>query len=119
MSEKQTEKVVPDLFSPWTELPAAGAEAWSKAMSDVVNSESFARAMGEYVESALEASMLLRRQAEAAMEMYLKQMNLSSRQDVIGLAERLTRLEMRLDDLDAKTDEVLDRLKAIQEASVA
>jgi polyhydroxyalkanoate synthesis regulator phasin len=39
-------------------------------------------------------------------------MSLPTRKDMLGLAERLTNLEMRLDDLEAKLDEVLDLLKS-------
>jgi polyhydroxyalkanoate synthesis regulator phasin len=46
------------------------------------------------------------------MEQYLQQMSLPTRKEVVSLAERLTKIEMRLDDLDAKLDEVLDHLKA-------
>jgi hypothetical protein len=46
------------------------------------------------------------------MEQSLQQMSLPTRKDVLGLAGRLTNLEMRLDDMEAKLDEVLDLLKA-------
>ena len=46
------------------------------------------------------------------MEQYLQQMNLPTRTEVISMAERLTKIEMAMDDLDAKLDEVLDLLKA-------
>jgi hypothetical protein len=39
-------------------------------------------------------------------------MNLPTRKEVISMAERLTKIEMAMDDLDAKLDEVLDRLPA-------
>ena len=37
----------------------------------------------------------------------LTKLNMPTRPDVIGLAERLTNIEMRLDDLEAKLDEGL------------
>ena len=45
------------------------------------------------------------------MEQYLQQMNLPTRKEVITMSERLTKLEMAMDDLDAKLDEILDILK--------
>jgi hypothetical protein len=47
------------------------------------------------------------------MEQYLTQMNLPTQKDVIGVAERLTNIEMRIDDIEAKVDEVLDSLKQL------
>jgi len=44
----------------------------------------------------------------------LQQMSLPSRKEVLNLAERLTHIEMRLDDMDAKLDEVLDHLQALR-----
>ena len=42
------------------------------------------------------------------MMMALEQFSLPSRQQVVALAERFTNLEMRLDDLDAKLDRIVD-----------
>jgi hypothetical protein len=46
------------------------------------------------------------------MEQYLRQMSLPTRSEVLSLAERITRMEMTLDDIEAKMDEALDLLKA-------
>jgi hypothetical protein len=40
------------------------------------------------------------------MAQSLRQLNMPTREDFVGLAERLTHIEMRLDDLDAKLDEM-------------
>jgi polyhydroxyalkanoate synthesis regulator phasin len=45
------------------------------------------------------------------MEQYLQQMSLPTQSEVVSLAERLTTIEMRLDDMDEKLDEILDQLK--------
>ena len=39
-------------------------------------------------------------------------MSLPTRSQVIGLAERMTNLEIALDDLNAKVDELLDQMKS-------
>jgi hypothetical protein len=44
-------------------------------------------------------------------EQYLQQMSLPTRSQVISLAERLTNVEMAIQDLDEKLDELLDRVK--------
>jgi hypothetical protein len=42
----------------------------------------------------------------------LQELNLPSRADFASFSERLTNIEMRLDDLDAKLDEVLSKRAA-------
>jgi BMFP domain-containing protein YqiC len=69
--------------------------------------------MGQQLESSLDALTLVRRQVNELMEQYLQSMSLPTRGEVLSLAERLVKIEMRLDDLDAKLDEALDYLKAL------
>jgi polyhydroxyalkanoate synthesis regulator phasin len=80
-------------------------------MSDAVASKGFAESMGQQLEGALEAAAMMRQQMGGVMQQVLQQMSLPTRQDVIRLAERLTNLEMRLDDVEARTDEILDLLR--------
>jgi hypothetical protein len=47
------------------------------------------------------------------MEAYLAQANMPSRAEVISLAQRLTSVEMRLDDMDARLDEILGAVRAL------
>ncbi len=107
-----------DEFDPlafWKQFQTAGMNVWTKAMNDVVASEDFAQNMGRYLETYL-AAALPQQQLMKQVDQYLQQMNLPSRPDLLSVAERLTHLEMRVDDLDTKLDEVLDRLQAIQES---
>jgi polyhydroxyalkanoate synthesis regulator phasin len=83
-------------------------------MSEAVVSEEFAKTMGRYLEGYMEAVIPQQQLIKQAMEQQLQQMNVPSRPEILTLAERLTHLEMRVDDLDAKMDEILDRLEAIQ-----
>ena len=53
----------------------------------------------------LTTSAPFRKVIEAAMTQVLANLNMPTRDDVTRLAERLTNIEMRLDDLDAKLDE--------------
>jgi hypothetical protein len=85
-------------------LRDAGLEQWSKAMTDFVHSEAYARANGEFLEAWVGAAAPVREAMQAAIVRALAEWNLPSRDDVTRLAERLTRIEMRLDDLDAKLD---------------
>jgi len=105
-----------DPFAPWKQFQGPMMDAWSKMMSAAVATEDFARVMGEYLDNYFEASAPMRKQFEAAMEKYQEGMNMPSRKEVIQLAERLTNIEMRLDDLEAKADQILDILKTMQGA---
>lgn len=114
MSKDKAEKRGSDPTAPWMEFFDTWTKAWADTMSETVASKSFAESMGQQMESSLDALTLVRRQVSELMEQYLQQMNLPTRGEVLSLAERLTRIEMRVDDLDAKADEILDLLKAIQ-----
>jgi polyhydroxyalkanoate synthesis regulator phasin len=107
----QTGKPAIDPFAQMFQFYDAFAKSWAGVMSEAVASKSFAESMGRQMESGLDAMALLRRQMGDFMEQYLQQMSLPTRKEVINLAERVTNLEMALDDIDAKLDEVLDLLK--------
>jgi hypothetical protein len=114
MSEETSDKAGVDPFSQWISFWDDWAKSWSSAMSDTVTSKSFVDSMGHQMESGLDTLALVRRQMRGMMDQYLRQMSLPTRDEVIGLAERLTRIEMAMDDLDAKLDQVLDRLEALR-----
>lgn len=111
MAEDKSKGTVTDPFSPLVEFYDNWTKSWSGAMSEMVASKSFADSMSKQVESNLEALAMVRRQVDGIMEQYLQQMNLPSRKEVISLAERLTKIEMAVDDLDAKMDQIIDLLK--------
>jgi hypothetical protein len=88
----------------------AFSKTWSDAMSKAVSSKSFAESMGRQIETGLDTMMLMRRQMGDLTEQYLQQLSLPTRNDFINLSGRLTNLEMAIDDINAKLDELLQRL---------
>lgn len=116
MSDKTQGQTDFDPLAMWKEWQTASLNAWAKTMSETVAGEDFAQSMGQSLTDYLETTTPIREQVEKTIEQYLQQMNMPSRQEVVSIAERLTHLEMRVDDLDAKVDDVLDILKAIQKA---
>jgi hypothetical protein len=88
------------------EMRTAGMDAWSKMMIQFVNTEAYARANGEMLDAWLATSTPFREALESAMTHALAKLNLPSRAEFISLAERLTHVELRLDDMDAKLDEI-------------
>ena len=102
-----------DPFSFWRTTQNASLEAWSKAMIELVNTEAYAEATGRILDSYLTASVPMRKAVEQAMAQVLGQVNMPTRAEVLSLAERMTNIEMRLDDLDARFDEMQRMLKQI------
>jgi hypothetical protein len=82
-------------------------DAWSKMMIQVVNTDAYAKATAAMLDAWLGSSLPFRKALESALTQALAAANVPSRADVISMAERLTHIEMRLDDLEAKVDEAL------------
>jgi polyhydroxyalkanoic acid synthase PhaR subunit len=104
MSTK-TEEQAFDPFGAWKNMRDAGMDAWSKMMIQLVNSEPYVQASSVMLDTWLTTSAPFRRAIETAMTQALTQLNMPTRSDVIGLAERLTNIEMRLDNLEAALEE--------------
>ncbi len=81
-------------------------DAWAKAMVETVNTDAYAQTTGMMLDTYLSASSPFREAVEKAMLRVLEQLSMPSRADFIGLAERATNIEMRLDDMDAKLDRI-------------
>jgi hypothetical protein len=109
MPEKSEESKVRDPFQAWRAWRDAGMEAWSKVMLEVVRNEEFARTSGTLLNTWLTASAPAREVLQSLMAAALEQCQMPPRAEVIRLAERLTKIEMRLDDLDAKLDGAIRR----------
>ena len=105
MSQKAENSNPLDPTGMFKNMRDAGMDAWSKMMIQMVNSESYAQATGTMLDAWLTGSAPLRKAVESTMTQVLTQLNMPTRSDVIGLGERLTHIEMRLDDLEAKLDE--------------
>src|SRR5262249_11160067 len=105
MSEKN------DTFNPFDptglfqEMRSNGMDAWSKMMIQLVNTEAYAKATGVMLDAWLRSSVPFRKATETVMTQVLTAANMPTRADVIALAERLTNIERRLDDLEAKLEE--------------
>ena len=111
MSDKGNGDKPYDPFEAWRELRDANMDAWAKMMIEAVNTDAYAKATGVMLDNYLTASRPFREMLEKNMPRTLEQLNLPSREDFVSLAHRLTNIEMRLDDLDAKLDRVLAKGK--------
>ena len=84
----------------------ASMDSWSKMMIQLVNTEAYAKATGAFLDSWLTASAPFRKEMESIMTQVLTNCRLPTLANFISLADRLTNIEMRLDDLDAKFEEI-------------
>jgi hypothetical protein len=89
----------------------AGMENWSKMMAGLVHSDAYAQANGAMLDALLSSSAPFRKSLETVMAQALANLSMPSRDEVARLAERLTNVEMRLDDMDAKLDLLLARVQ--------
>ena len=96
-----------DPMEPWRGVRDVYLDAWGKTMVDMVNSEAYAQATGAVLDSYLTVSAPFREAIEKAMLKTLEQLAMPTRADVVSMAERMTNIEMRLDDLDAKLHGIL------------
>lgn len=94
-------------------------DSMAKAMVEAVNTEGYAEATGAMLNNSLAMTAPYREAVEKSMVQALQQLSLPSRQDIVALAERLTNLEMRLDDMDATLDRIEKQTRAVQPAGQA
>ena len=95
-----------DPMEPWRGMRDAYLDAWAKSMIDMVNTEAYAQATGTMLDTYLSISAPFREAIEKSMLKALEQLSMPSRADVASIAERMTNIEMRLDDMDAKLDNI-------------
>ena len=108
-----------DPMDPWRGMRDAYLDVWAKTMVEAVNSEAYAQASGAILDSYLTASSPFREAVEKTMLKVLEQMSMPSRADFVSLAERMTNVEMRLDDMDAKLDRILQQVSPAAPAAQA
>jgi hypothetical protein len=117
MMNAATENKPLDPMEPWREMRDVYLDAWSKTMVDMVNREDYAQASGAMLDTYLTVSIPFREVVEKAMLKTLEQLAMPSRADVISIADRMTNIEMRLDDMDAKLDKALARVAPLGTSS--
>jgi hypothetical protein len=96
----------------WKSMRDTSLDSWSKMMIDTVNSDEYSRTTGQWLDTYLTLSQPFRRIIDLMMTQVLTGLNMPMRSDVTSLAERLTNIETRLDDQDAKLDDILSAIEA-------
>jgi len=95
-----------DPMAAYREMRDTYMDAWAKTMAEAVKTEAYAKATGTMLDTYLSASSPFREIMEKTMLQTLQQLSMPSRADFISLAERLANVEMKLDDMDAKLDQI-------------
>lgn len=114
---KQPETPNPfDLYENWRTMRDTSLEAWSKVMIDWVNSEPYSYAASQLLDNYLVVSQPFLHAVETIMTQLLARLNIPMRSDVTGLAERLTNLEIRMDDMDVRLDAIQQAISEGKEA---
>lgn len=78
----------------------------AKVVISITGTHLYHRLNAAIARPTLLVTALLRAQREAAMSSLLAQLNMPSREEVLALSQRLTRIEMVLDDLGAGVDQL-------------
>jgi cobyrinic acid a,c-diamide synthase len=102
-----------DSFEAFRGMRDAYLDAMSKVMINAVNSDEYAQASGAMLNGALTLSAPFRQALDKSMVMALQQLSLPSRQEVAALAQRFANMEMRLDDMDAKLDRIVNLASSV------
>jgi hypothetical protein len=97
----------------WKSMRDTSLDSWSKMMIDTVSSDEYSRTSSQWLDTYLTLSQPFRRVIDLMMTQVLTNLNMPMRTDVTSLAERLTNIETRLDDQDAKLDDILSAIKAV------
>ena len=106
-----------DPFEAFRGMRDSYLDAMSKVMINAVNSEEYAQATGAMLNSSLVASAPFRESLDKATASALQQASMPSRQEVAALAGRFTNIEMRLDDMEAKLDRIVQLCSMAKPAS--
>lgn len=108
-----------DPFGQWKSLRDATLEAWSKQMIDFVHSEDYSRASAQWLDASISLAQVFQQAVEQTLTRTLTQYNIPTAGEVVKLAERLTNIELRLDDLDARLDEIVRLLTPLSSSATA
>ena len=84
----------------------AGMDAWAKLMLRLTGSHEYQRVQGFVFKPTLLAIAMFRKASDSTMGGVLGNLNMPSREEVLQISQRLTHIEMALDDLAAGLDQL-------------
>jgi len=81
-------------------------DAWAKLALKLTSSHEYQQLQGLIMKPAFLAIGMWRKATDQAMSSVLGNLNMPSREEVLGISQRLTHIEMALDDLAAGLDQL-------------
>ena len=87
----------PDPFAMWREWVSQSERQWNTFLNQAMGSESYSQSVGRFMEFYVAAQ----KQLGESMGRYLTALNLPTRADLLGLADRLAAIETRLSHIEA------------------
>lgn len=108
MSNQPTDKTDYDPSLAVIEFYEGLTKSWSGVLSRTVASRGVIEFIGRQVVTTFALTSWFTRQAGGLVSGSLRLLNIPTRDQIVGLAERMTWLEMAIDDLDAKLDGLQD-----------
>ena len=118
----QQAKDISDPFAAWREWLATSERQWNTFLNDAMATEEFSRSMGQFMDIYLN----MQRSMSEGMGRYFTALNVPSRNDVLGLGERLSAIErqlaaikLRLDTMAVSNDATAAEAKVATTASPA
>jgi hypothetical protein len=103
MSDTKTNAAF-DPFEAWRGMRDVGMDAWAKMMTEAVRTDAYAESSGAMLDAYLTTSAPFYDFVQKVIAQTLQELNLPSRADLASLSERLTNIELKLDDMDTKLD---------------
>jgi polyhydroxyalkanoic acid synthase PhaR subunit len=104
MTKTQESTQETDVFAVWREMYDANEKAWTAALEQTMASPEFNDSSGRLLETMLAAQ----KQVRDNMRAYLETMNVPTREDIARLGELIVGLE-------EKSDQIADRLDALDD----
>ncbi len=101
----------PDLLAQWKQLTDQTIETWSRAFSQVMNTDAFAQMLGRTLDQVLSAATPVKRVAEPAVDNALKVVGLPSRAQVTSVAAQIVDLDDRIDRIEDGLATIARRLE--------
>jgi polyhydroxyalkanoic acid synthase PhaR subunit len=100
-----------DPFAAWKSFYQMNEEAWTQMLEQMMGTQAFAKAMGQWLDNSLKAQDAARKNVEAS----LSAMNFPSKGDITRLAEQIVAVDAKLDDVSFAVEQLGDELRALKE----
>jgi hypothetical protein len=85
-----------DPFETWRSIREVSVDAWSRVMTQAMNSEAYAQVSGAILDAYLSAPPPMRQAISTALSAALQQLNLPSRSDVLEISSQLASLDAKV-----------------------